>query len=106
MTSTSTSTSSTRWHDLLRFSVLSFIGGLVAEQLGRGREWLGLLVLVLTLAVGAGLLASGLVARRDAGTTESAAVAEVRAATWRIATGTLCAVAAISGFALSRLAFP
>ena len=106
MTSTSTDSASTRWHDLLRFSVLSFIGGLVAEQLGRGREWLGLLVLVLTLAAGAGLLASGLMARRDAGSPGSAAVAERRAATWRIATGALCAVAATGGFALSRLAIP
>jgi hypothetical protein len=99
---TSTDSASTRWHDLLRFAVLSFIGGLVAEQLGRGREWLGLLVLVLTLAVGAGLLASGLVARRDAG----ADAPERRAASWRVATGGLCAAAAIAGFALSRLAFP
>ena len=102
---TSTDSSSTRWHDLLRFPVLSFVGGLVAEQLGRDREWWGLLVLVLTLAVGAGFLASGLVARRDAGTTGDP-VAERQAATWRIATGTLCAVAVIGGFALSRLAFP
>lgn len=102
---TSTDSASTRWHDLLRFSVLSFIGGLVAEQLGRDREWLGLLVLVLTLAVGAGLLASGLVARRDAGAAGDPLGGQ-RAATWRIATGALCAVAAIGGFALSRLAFP
>jgi hypothetical protein len=93
---------STRWHDLLRFSVLSFIGGLVAEQVGRGREWLGLLLLVLTLAVGAGVMSSGVVARRDAGP----AAPERRTATWRITTGALCAVAAIAGFALSRLASP
>jgi hypothetical protein len=103
---TSTDSLSTRWHDLLRFSVLSFIGGLVAEQLGRDREWLGLLVLVLTLAVGAGVLSSGLVARRDVGSTGGDAVVERRAATWRMATGALCGVAAIGGFALSRLAFP
>lgn len=99
---TSTDSASTRWHDLLRFSVLSFIGGLAAEQLERDREWLGRLVLVLTLAVGAGVLSSGLVARRDAGPDSP----ERRAAGWRMATGALCAVAAIGGFALSRLAFP
>jgi hypothetical protein len=98
---------STRWHDLLRFPVLSLIAGIVAEQLGRDRAWLGLLVLVLALAVGAGLLSSGLVARRDASSTEHAvsSVLERRAATWRIIAGALCAVAATGGFALSRLAF-
>jgi hypothetical protein len=103
---TSTPTASARWHDLLRFPVLSFVGGLAAEQLGRDREWLGLLVLVLTLAVGAGLLASGLVARRDAEPGGAAGPAVRRAATWRAATGALCAVATIAGFALSLLAFP
>jgi len=105
---TGTDSASTRWHDLLRFSVLSFIGGLVAEQLGRDRAWLGLLVLVLTLAFGAGLVSSGLVARKDAGVTGGGigSVVDHRAATWRIATGALCAVAATGGFVLSRLAFP
>ena len=104
----STDSASTRWHDLLRFSVLSSIGGMVAEQLGRDRAWLGLLVLVLTLSVGAGFVSSGLVARRDAGSAgDGDAVAlERRAAGWRVATGALCAVAATGGFALSRLAFP
>jgi hypothetical protein len=105
---TSPDSASTRWHDLLRFSVLSSIGGVVAEQLGRDRGWLGLLVLVVTLSVGAGFVSSGLVARRDSGSAGQRDVValERRAAGWRIATGALCAVAATGGFALSRLAFP
>jgi hypothetical protein len=103
---TPTSTSrSTLLHDLLRFTVLAFIGGLVAEQLGRDRAWLGLAVLVLSLAFGAGLLSSGLVARRDA-VAAGAAPDQRRVATWRLTTGALCAVGTIGGYALSRLAFP
>jgi hypothetical protein len=103
VTSPTTTSRSTLLHDLLRFTVLAFIGGIVAEQLGRDRSWLGLAVLVLSLALGAGLLSSGLVARKDAA---AGAGGDRRAATWRLATGVMCAIGTIGGYALSRLAFP
>lgn len=104
-----TSSSSSRLLDLLRLVVLSFVAGLVAERLEPASGLLSLLVLLVALAVSAGLTASGLVALRDARRSPGGAgggAAEDAAARWRVTSGVVGAVAVLAGFALARLAFP
>ena len=107
------SSRSSRLHDLLRLVVLALLAGIASERAAEVSSALSLLLLVLGLALGAGVLASGLVALRDAGPADGerdgghpdGADGDRRAATRRMASGGLAAVATVTGYALAHVAF-